>query len=267
MKLTIEKIIAILFFSFSCFINIAKAEFFSANRLGQPLPTASFFPNENPIVFPGFNVAAGVNASALTNERGRSLQAGFSPAIAATDNMGFFGSFATHKGNSGFGLGYVGSLSPAQTANHSAFLGYAYQIKTVSLGLAVRDLNIINGGLNIDLSTNVQVGNMRIAAVLYHIDAATQVALGIGLKSSRTFTAELNVLTPSLNNLAGNYTLTAAATMNFGPVGFHLRTSYYTYWGSFNYTLGGYFWFSDKLNIFAQYTTSRTVWAGLTFTF
>ncbi len=236
----------------------------------SPLPTAHIYPIPVGILFPGFNVAAGVNAAALPlMGKGTSVQGAYLPALSSGDPNGYFGSVAMASKTFGFGIGLLGSKSGSTTTN-SLFTGAGFHTDNVAFGLGLRDPNV-HGGFNPEVDAGVIVGGdkgLTFGFNLYHLQASPRLAAGLGFIQGRKYNLEANVLLPSFSNFNKDYVITASASIFADDViGFNFCESYYTINNTFLHTIGVLVWVSQHVNLIAQFTSQRTLAAGLSVVF
>ncbi len=239
----------------------------------NPLPTAFIFPAyANPILYPGFNIAAGVNPAALPlAQKTTAFQAAYTPALESGYPNDFFGGLAVSKRSLGIGLGYIRnqtSYAGQTTTTQSVFGGFGFSVDQVSLGVGLRDTYLANGfSPNVDIG--LVVGDQKNAravsfgAVFYNMDSLPQLDIGIGYGSIKKYTLEANILLPPFRYLDSGYVFTVAASLRAEILGLYFHTSYATNYKTFSHTVGIFAWLSDHVNVFAQFITSRTLSVGL----
>jgi len=237
-----------------------------------PLPTATVFPNAVGILFPGFNVAAGVNPAALPLAgKVVAVQAGFTPPLQAGDPNAIFGGLAVAKKGLGVGLGYLRGQSSSEITQ-GVFGGVGFSFENVSFGLGLRDSNV-SGGFSPNVDIGFIVGNQKsgkgvsFGGVFYNLDSLAQLALGIGYGSVKKYSIEATVLIPPFDFLDSGYVFTASANLRAELLGIYFRTSYATISDHFSHTIGLAAWVSEQFNLFAQFTTTRTLTLGATVVF
>lgn len=237
-----------------------------AESMVNPFPAGRVFPQPVGILFPSFNVAPGVNASSIpANNRGTAVAAAVSPTTNSANAMQYFGSAASSSSTFGGGVSYIGS-SYAGSMTHGAAAGLGYSFETFSLGLGARDLDVKSGwDPSVDASLMLLALKDFIAgAVFYNLNQATQLDLGIGVKSGQRYNVEVNLLLPPFSDLGGGYTATVSAAIFVEPFGLHFRSSYNTAYKDFSHTIALGAWVSKVIHIAAQFTTPRTFTFGLT---
>lgn len=247
------------------FIQESRAER-SASKV-NPFGLATEYPDSAGIIFPGIATAAGINAAALGfADRSTAIQLSYGPPSIAGDAHRYFASFATAKKGIGFGAGLNGSTSNGNF-NNGAFAGLGFDFERVALGLAVRE-----GNLSGPLSPSVDFGmlfgkgaGLRFGFVLYGIEEAQQLDLGIGYDGGKRYNIELNVLLPPFNSFSGgSLKFSLGANLFVGSFNFLFRTSYLTGPEAFEHTLGVGLWLNKQINLGVQITTPRTWTIGLT---
>jgi len=231
------------------------------------LPTAQAFPTTGGILFPGLDVAAGVNSAALPLlGKATAFQVAVSPPLQTGDPLGGFAGLATSNKKFGLGAGYLGSKNPGSSITHGIFVGGGYDLDPVALGVQIRDLNIQSGvNPGVDLGMILGSGHgTEFGVVLYDVNTSARMDLGVGFADKR-YNVEANLLLPRFSNFNSDYVLTAAATVNASIFAMYFRVSYFTQPNFWEETFGGLAWISPKWNVLVQLTTSRTLTAGLTF--
>jgi hypothetical protein len=235
---------------------------------GNAIPTGQIYPNPVGILFPGFNVAAGVNPAALaTGKKNTAFQISGSPALQGGDATNYMASIATSSQSLGWSLGYNGSSSGG-ALTHSLFSGVGFNIGAASLGLGLR--GPVSGGFDpkVDFALVGQLSQVvSIGAVTYDLNGTPQTAIGLGLSHKKKDNIELDVLLPSWSNFSGTYVVTFSATVYSGVFGTTFRTSYDTQAKSVSATLGGLVWLFNNMNFIVQLNTPRTLTAALTYVF
>lgn len=239
----------------------------SGTSLSTPFPAASVFPASGGILFPGLNVAAGVNPAALTEPgKAGAAQLAYSPALVPGDSSQYFVSGALSRKNLGFGLGYDGFSQNGALIN-GGFIGAGFGIDPISLGLALRQLNL-NGILapSVDIGFRIGEGSGPVGGfVLYDLNSAAQLDLGIGWAVKKKYNVELNVLVPPFADLNDGFIVTAAATVNAASIfNVYFRVSFLTLPSTTSETVGLSAALSDNFNLLIQYTTPRVWTAGFT---
>lgn len=233
-----------------------------------PLPTAFPFPNAvNGIIFPGFNLAGGVNPAALPLAgKAGSLQLAYGPALRQGDNNHAFGGLAIAKKGIGIGLGYHRNDGP-YGMSQGVFGGAGFSIDQVAFGVGVRD-TYLQGGFHPNVDIGILVGDQKttrsvsFGGVFYNLDNLPQMAIGIGYGSVKKYTLEANVLLPPFDYMDNGYFFTVAASLRAEFLGLYFRTSYGTSYSNFSHTVGLMAWVAERFSLFAQFITSRTLSAG-----
>ena len=253
-------------------ISFDKANAASAGgglgKIGNALPAGVTFPTPVGILYPGLNVAAGVNAAALPGgKKVTSLQLAGAPALSDTDSTSYFGSLAFSNTNLGWSVGYTGSSGT--TLTNGMFAGVGFNLGRINLGIGLRDTDLSGGfSPNVDIGLKIDMGkDFTFGAVAYTMDttSASQYAIGLGYGHRRKDNVELNVLTPAGGG--SDYAMTFAATVYTGRFGTNFRTSYFMGSQSFSHTLGALYWLGEKLNVMLQLNTPKTLTVGLTWVF
>jgi hypothetical protein len=233
----------------------------------NPFGLATIFPDPAGILFPGMATAAGINAGALGIERATTMQLAYGPPVIEGESHRYFGSFATSKKGIGFGAGINGSAKDGNFTN-GAFAGIGFDLETVGMGLAVRVPDLAN----LSRTPNVDVGmifgkasGIRAGFVLYNLESAMQLDLGVGYSSGKNYNLEANILLPPFGNLSnGNFGLSLGANLFIGALNFLFRSTYYTATDSLVSTLGAGVWLNQKINLGIQFTSPHIWTAGLT---
>jgi len=242
----------------------------AGNFLGNALPVGLIYPTPVGILFPGFNIAAGVNAAALPNgKKGTALEIAAAPSLKSGDSTSGLVSIATSSQNIGWSLGYTNTTTDS-TMTHGLYSGVGFKLGDVQLGMGLR------GALSNGFTPSVDAGmivhtsqTLVLGAVGYNLDSAPQVAVGIGVGHAKKDNVELNVLTPPFGNSLAvkTYLVTFSATVYTGAFGTIFRSSYDTTAGSFSETLGALIWLGQDVNFALELTTPRTLTAGFTYVF
>jgi len=235
----------------------------------SPLPTDQIFPTPVGILFPGFNVAAGVNPAALPLAgKMTSVQASYTPSLASGDASSMFGGLAAAKKGLGVGIG-TQRVETSGGSVQGIFGGAAFSFDTVSIGLGLRDGNL-SGGYNPNVDIGFIVGDQKsgrslsFGGVLYNLDRYPQLAIGIGYGNVKRYCLEANLLMPPFEQLSTSYyIISLSATLRAEFLLLYFRSSYQTRFLNFSHTLGVGFQVLEHLNLFAQYSPDRTVSAGL----
>lgn len=250
--------------------TLTASGFAKAGKIMSPFPSARMYPQPVGILFPGFNVAPGVNAAALpTSGKGTAAQAAYGPPIRSGDPMQFFGSLSTASKDLGIGFGYMGSKASGQNVVSGAFGGFGYVFDSISLGLGVRDLNLADGFRpDVDIGFIMGTkGELTFGVVAYHINENAQICVGVGTGGKKKFNIEANVTLPPLHTNYQPYILTVSASLTPGIVGVHFRSSYYTRIETFTHTIAGGVWLGEQVLLTAQYSTDREVLGSATVMF
>lgn len=238
-------------------------------NLPNPLPAGDIYPTPVGILFPGFNVAAGVNAATLASgKRQTAAQVTGAPALRSGDSTTYLASLATSSNKLGWSIGYLGSSGTTMT--HGIFAGVGFYLNPVSFGVGLRDTDIMSSGFdfspNVDVGTKIEIGkDFAIGGVVYGLDGTMGASVGFGYGRKKKENIELNVLLPSLSGT--DIAATFAATVYTGRFGTTFRTTYYITTQAFSHTLGGLIWFTSNVNLLVQLTSPSSLSAGLTWVF
>lgn len=236
-----------------------------AESVENAFPIMRFHPETVGLLYPGFNVAGGVNPAALPSAgRGTAIQAGFSPG--GSDDSRVFTSVAHSADNLGVSGGYQGRIFGGAMA-HDAFLGVGGTFGNFGLGLGLRESDLA-GGMNpsVDAGILVELKVVDFGLVFYDLNGSPRLGIGVGSRSGGSFALEGNVLLPHFNNLGGGYLITASAQLSLQIVRVLFRTSYDTGWNDFSHTVGLGAWVTPQVMIGLQYSTPRRISGAVTFT-
>ncbi len=238
--------------------------------LGNALPMGLIYPTPVGILFPGFNIAAGVNAAALPNgKKGTAFEAAVAPSLQSGDSTTSMASIATSSQNIGWSLGYTNTMGSGAMA-HGLFSGVGFKLGGVQLGMGLR------GVLSNGFSPSVDAGMLFhlsqdwvFGAVGYGLDSSPQVAIGLGVGHARKDNVELNLLMPAFgsSSVTKTYLATFSATVYAGAFGTIFRSTYDTTAKSFSETLGAMIWVGQDLNFALELTTPRTLTVAFTYVF
>ncbi len=261
-------VLAVLLLLFS-FLGLNTA-YGGSNFLGNAMPIGIIYPTPVGILFPGFNIAAGVNAAALPNgKKGTAMEVAAAPALKSGDSNSGMASIATSSQNIGWSLGYTNTTTNGDMT-HGLFSGVGFKLNNLQLGMALRG-NINNGfNPNVDAGMILHVSqDWVVGAVAYNLNNTPQAALGVGIGHPRKDNVEINVLTPAYGSSAvpATYLATFSATVYTGAFGTLFRTTYDTTGHDFTATLGALVWLGQDVNAGIELTTPRTLTFGITYVF
>lgn len=237
--------------------------------LPSPLPSTQIAPEPVSIVFPGFAVAAGVNAAALPRyQAGKALQEAFTPSLQEGDPSGISASAAAASKAFGFNVGYRGpSLSGGNT--HGFFLGGGYQFSKLALGISLRDTDLSTGfqpALDVGMLFGKPEGFSG-GFVAYQLDSLPQLAFGMGYRKMGKYQFEGTLLLPPFARLSDMASFTAAVIVYSEIFAFYIRSTVATQITGFSHTLGMQTEMANGFSLFAQFTTPRTITVGSTLLF
>ncbi len=248
--------------------NFAYAESVGGvGNLSNPLPAGVIYPTPVAIVYPGFNIAAGVNAAALT--AGKRATAGLlaaAPPLQSGDSISYLASIATSTNRLGWSIGYLGAQG-SSGMSHGMFAGVGFSLAPFSFGVGLRDSDMSGGfNPNVDFGSRLEFGkDWAMAAVVYNLDQTPGASLGLGYGRKKKESIEMNFLMPTFGST--DYAVTIAATVYTGRFGTTFRTSYFLTSKAFSHTLGGLIWLTPSFNVLLQLTSPRTLTAGITYVF
>ena len=236
----------------------------------NPLPAGVIYPTPVGILYPGFNVAAGVNAAALSmGKRVTAAQLSVAPALQTGASMGYLASIATSTNRLGWSVGYVGASGGA-ASTHGIYAGAGFTLARVSMGVGLRDTDIASAGFSfdpsVDFGTRIDLGkDFAFGTVVYNLEQTPGVSTGFGFGRKKKENIEINFLIPSLGS--SDYATTFMATVYSGRFGTTFRTTYYLSSKAFSHTLGALLWLGQKMNVVVQLTSPSTMTFGLTYVF
>jgi hypothetical protein len=236
------------------------------------LPDALIFPNHVGILFPAFTTAAGIDAAALPySGKSTDVNVAYGPSIASGDATNYFGGVASGTDRFGFGLGYAGSQTGGALTN-GGFAGAGVDLKTVSLGMGLRD-PAITGSFMPDVDLSILYGGKKgftAGVVAYDVGNTKQFDVGIGYAMEKEFNIEVNCLLPQLSSIGqsgADYIFLLSLGSNPGIFAFNLTTSYDMLLNTFTATVGAGVWLTKHINILAQITSPTTVNVGVNYQF
>jgi hypothetical protein len=231
-------------------------------------PITQFYPQPIGLLYPGFNVAAGVNPAAIPSSgNGTAIQAGFSPAPSGGEAHRLFGSVAHKTSNFGFGAGYQGELLNG-TLVHNAFVGLGANFGKFNVGLGLRDYNLRTGiSPAVDVGLTIELKIIDFGVVFYSLETSPRIGVGIGTRSGSSFNLEANILLPPLNNLGSSYLATVSAQFAIQRITAYLRTTYDTGFRTLSHSVGLGGWVMKQAHLGAQYSTPNRIESALTVTF
>lgn len=247
------------------FVSESRAER-GGNKV-NPFGLATQYPDPAGILFPGIATAAGINPAALGfADKSTAIQLAYGPPVLSGESHRYFASFATAKKGVGFGAGINGNTVNGDV-NNGAFLGMGFDFERVALGLTVRE-----GNLSGPLAPSVDVGllfgkgqGLRAGLVLYGLEEAQRLDLGIGYNGGKRYNLEANVLLPPFNSFSGgSFTLSLGANLFVEFMNFLFRTTYLTGSDTLIHTIGAGAWLNQKFNLGVQFTTRHEWTAGIT---
>ncbi len=236
-------------------------------EVNNAFPAGRFYPDPVALVYPGFNVAGGVNAAALPSAgRGTALQATYSPGGGSGTNQAF-ASVAHSGGNMGFNAGYQMNSGGGSDA-HGVFAGLGANFSNFNVGLSLREYDVAsNFSPNVDVGMVVELKVIDLGIVFYDLSGVTRLGVGVGNRSSQ-YNVEANVLLPPFSALTSNYLFTLSAQLELGnSAGVHFRTSYETGTEFISHTLGLGVFVTKELQLIAQYSTPSRFQGGMTIVF
>jgi hypothetical protein len=230
-------------------------------------PIAKFYPEPVGILYPGMNVAGGVNPAALPmSPAGSAVQLGYSPAPTGNPSQ-FFWSVAHSSNKFGFSIGYQGN-SMSGTTSHNGFIGMGGMVGKIAMGLSLRGYNL-NAGVNpsVDYGLITQLKNLDLAVVFYDLQGIVRMGAAVGTRTGGKLNLEGNILLPPFSNMSLGYLFTVSAQLTLMPVVVYFRTSYNTYTLDFSHSLGLGAWVAKMCNVSLQYSTPSRVGGAVTIVF
>lgn len=263
----VAKLIAIVFLATT---QCAIAEKGSVGHVAN-LPIGTIFPTPTGIVFPGFNIAAGVNPAALPRLLPTtSVELSYSPSPGVDQTHDYFASFAKANKQIGFGAGYLGSMGTTPT--QGAFAGLGFRTQTVGLGIDLRNNNIGNDSLHSDLGLLADYGkDFEFGLVLHGLDSSPRMDVGLGFGRDKNYTFEINLLFPAFNEIFGgagsNYVVTVASNVNISFFGFSFKSSYSTATSEVTQTVSALVWIGKTLGLTLQYSSPNRSYFGILLNF
>ncbi|MCB0403792.1 MAG: hypothetical protein KDD51_03340 [Bdellovibrionales bacterium] len=228
------------------------------------------------IVFPNLNEAATVNPATLKTQKGQAVQALYAPPLeSGTTAHDYTLSFASVSKDFGLGAGYTGTYDSAASTQltHGAFVGGGFSTGSFGFGVALKETDLSdNTSAQLDLGFNFGLGKaMKLSAVVRDITTASRTAeVGIGYEKAGVFNLELNVATPTFDNLGTtNYVPSLIGGIYAGMFGAAWKTSYNISTDTFTNRATGLISLSDSLDITisVEMATVRTYTFGVTIGF
>ena len=244
---------------------------FAEEKYFPTLPTFDIYPTPSGIVYPSLLDAAGVNPAGLPqSKKVTALGIEYSPSPGSGSPHEYSAAFATGDTRFGFGAGYVGSLSTYAT--HGMYMGAGFRTESTSIGLDIRNPDFSTGfSPQVDLGIIAKTASdISIGLVLYKLEQAPQLDVGLGFGKDKNYNFELNLLLPVFSNVfqpGANYILTAATTVYAGWFGISFKSSYLTETSSVTQTVSLDVWVSKKLALTLQYSSPNRTYYGLVWSF
>jgi hypothetical protein len=252
---------------------VCHAGFAREIQMMDSLPAGMIYPVPVGILFPGFNIAAGVNPAALPTaaQNTTAMQTMYSPPLQNGQTDSVFSSIASSNGTSAAGAGLIATYDPNNRAiGGEAFGGAGFKFDKVSLGIAVRDENVTSSqSPDVDLGFLFRSDKSGPCAgfVLYHTNTSAQLDFGLGFHKEHSYAFEVNFLLPQFNQWglsSFNYTTVFSATIYSGIFGFYFRSVSSSQ--SFA-TLGILAQLSQKLSLIVEWTNPSILNTGFTINF
>lgn len=225
------------------------------------------------IVFPNLNEAATVNPATLKTQKGAAVQALYAPPLDSSQTQHDYTlSFASVSKDFGLGAGYTGSMDSG-TLVHGAFVGGGFSTGKVGMGIALTETDLSDTtSAQLDLGLNFMIDkSMQMSAVVRNVTQDTRTAeIGIGYEKRGVFNLELNVVSPTFDNIAStNYTANLIGGVYAGVFGAAWTTSYDIGNDAFTHKATGLVSISDAVDfmVIVEMATTRTYTFGLTLGF
>ncbi|MCB0416901.1 MAG: hypothetical protein H6617_09165 [Bdellovibrionaceae bacterium] len=228
------------------------------------------------IVFPNLNEAASVNPATLKTQKGQAVQVLYSPPLeAGTTAHDYTLSFASVSKDFGLGAGYTGTYDTAATnqLTHGAFVGGGFSTGDFGFGVALKETDLSDTtSAQLDLGFNFGVGkSMKLSAVVRDVTTSSRTAaIGFGYEKAGVFNLELNVTTPTFDNLGTtNYVPSLIGGIYAGMFGAAWTTSYNIGTDTFTNKATGLISVGDNfdITISVDMASTRTFTFGLTIGF
>jgi hypothetical protein len=225
------------------------------------LPTSSFFPTPNGILFPNITTAGGVNSAALPLA-GKATNFQWTYGRAGKNGPDeFFGGVGMTSKKFGVSLGYVGNRF-GDTLINNTYAGAGFAVESVSLGINARRHDWSRNNTSTDVDLGIIVGSGKgftWGLVIYNINGTARLDGGVGFGGGKKYNMELNVLLPASGSDV--YAITAAGTINPSDIfGVHFKTTYFSD-TAYQHVLGASIFLSDTVGVLVQFT-SPTTWTG-----
>lgn len=227
------------------------------------LPTASFYPTPNGILFPNIAAAGGVNAAALPLAgKATVVQGAYTKVNSSASEL--YGGVGMTSRKFGVSLGYLGDKI-GNNLVHNSYAGAGFAIDAVSLGINVRRFDwsgTSSTGVDLGLIAGEGKG-FTWGLVVYNLNSnnnSTRLTGGIGFGGGKKYNMELNFTLPPFNG-GSVYVITAAGTINPSDAfGVHFKTSYYSD-KNYLHVLGLSVFPWENTGFLVQFT-SPSIWTG-----
>ncbi|MEZ4749875.1 MAG: hypothetical protein R3B54_04405 [Bdellovibrionota bacterium] len=212
----------------------------------------------------------------LKTQKGQTIQVLYSPPLdSASTAHDYTLSFASVSKDFGLGAGYTGSYDPSSATQltHGAYVGGGFSSGDFGFGVALKETDLSDTqSAQLDLGFNFGVGKaMKLSAVVRDVTTSNRTAeVGFGYEKAGVFNLELNVTTPTFDNLGTlEYVPSLIGGIYAGMFGAAWKTSYNIATDTFTNKATGLISLSDAidLTISVEMATVRTYTFGVTIGF
>lgn len=215
------------------------------------------------IVFPNLNQAVFVNPAALNPQKGRALQATYTPPLTATQNdlHDYDLSFASSSKDFGAGIGYLGTYQNG-TMTHGMYAAGSFSISDLSLGVGLEEQNLddtesagMYAGLNyaVTRDLNVSVVGRDLTS------SSPMLSAGFGWEKRGKYNLEVNVDLPALDQLSSSaYVVSLIGGLYAGRFGAQFTTRYFVDTDTYDNSVTGLVSPTDDLDIMATIDIGAT---------
>lgn len=247
--------------------------------LGLLLPTAALAGGKGKnrvlpggIIFPNLNQAVLLSPAAINPQKGRSLQAVYTPPLSATQNglHDYELSFASSSKDFGAGIGYTGTYQSG-ALTHGMYAAGSFSISDLSIGLGMEEQNlsdsvdaIMYAGLNWAITRDVNVGVVARDIT----SSAPTFSAGFGWEKRGKYNLEVNVDLPPINQLSSSaYTVSMIGGLYAGMFGAQFTTRYFIATDTYGNAVTGLFSPTEDIDIMATVDIGTTTTYKFTVTF